>query len=623
MSSSQLFPIVASFGFVYLSDWPTLKNLKKILPPAIFATFLFRYRIFANNNDSKSFLKIILNMISDLIEEKKFQLLLGDVLGVAAITGILTSLKTIYKLKVFGNQSDIMFYIYNTIKNLPIIAMELQKERKKLRQGLEKDIKSKARTIGQSIDTSSLPKQGLSHNLILKALTNASTAENSSWEDGKVSGAVYHGGKDHLSLLNKAFSMYSLANPLHADVFPSLIKFESEIISMTSELVGGNSKTNPGIQGCTTSGGTESIVLAIKAHRDYFRDEKGIHEPNMICCTTAHAAVDKACDLLNIELIKLLPNEVEDENGDGGYTLSVADVDANITANTILIYSSAPSFAQGSADPIQALSELACKRDVGLHVDCCLGGFVLPFMKELGYDVPPFDFTLPGVSSMSLDTHKYGYALKGSSVVLYGGDNSLIGAGVRRCQYFCYPGWTGGLYTTPTLAGSRSGGLVAQCWASMVAMGRDGYKDVIKGIIQTTRNIVDGISKIPELEIIGGAKYMIVCFKAKQNNSSDIKNNSSMNIYNVHDYMTKKGWSLNSLQHPACVHLCVTRCHTGIEEDFIHDLQEAVKHACEMAARGEASGSAAIYGMTGSLPEGPVNELLKEYNDCLLDVRPE
>jgi glutamate/tyrosine decarboxylase-like PLP-dependent enzyme len=178
--------------------------------------------------------------------------------------------------------------------------------------------------------------------------------------------------------------------------------------------------------------------LAIKAHRDYYRDKYHIYHPELICCESAHAAVDKACDLLHIRLIKV-PME------SGSYELDVQALTGAVTANTILLYASAPSFPHGAIDPIEHMAAIAHTHDIGLHVDCCLGGFVLPFARQLGHDIPAFDFSVKGVTSMSIDTHKYGFALKGSSVLLYSNPD------IRQAQYFCYPEWTGGLYTTPTV----------------------------------------------------------------------------------------------------------------------------------------------------------------------------
>lgn len=203
---------------------------------------------------------------------------------------------------------------------------------------------------------------------------------------------------------------------------------------------------------------------------------------------------------------------------------------------------------------------------------------------------------------MSVDTHKYGCCLKGASVVLYRTKE------LRHAQYFCYANWTGGLYTTPTIAGSRSTGLIAQAWASLVAIGEEGFLENARNIIETTRAIGRAVGKIPELEVIGGVEAMIVCFRSASND---------VNIYNVGDNLTKKGWFLNTLQHPSSIHLCVTLQHVGQEQRFINDLTDAVKQAKETVGM---SGNAAIYGMASSLPAGPVDEMLRLFNDVVYKV---
>lgn len=203
---------------------------------------------------------------------------------------------------------------------------------------------------------------------------------------------------------------------------------------------------------------------------------------------------------------------------------------------------------------------------------------------------------------MSLDTHKYGYALKGTSVVLYRTKE------LRHSQYFCYADWTGGMYTTPTIAGSRSGGLIAQCWASMMSIGEEGYMQHTKDIMEVTRTIANGVSKIKGIKLCCPAEAMVVCFDGE----------SGVNIYSVGDKMSKKGWSLNSLQNPASIHICCTVTHVGRESAFLKDLEDSVKEVLENPSLTE--GNAAIYGMTSALPVGPVNELLKVYNDVVLKV---
>lgn len=203
---------------------------------------------------------------------------------------------------------------------------------------------------------------------------------------------------------------------------------------------------------------------------------------------------------------------------------------------------------------------------------------------------------------MSVDTHKYGCCLKGASVVLYRTKE------LRHAQYFCYANWTGGIYATPTIAGSRSTGLIAQAWASLVAIGEEGFLENTRNIIETTRAIGRAVAKIPELEVIGNVEAMIVCFRSAT---------SEVNIYNVGDYLSKKGWMLNTLQHPSSIHLCCTLQHVGAEDRFIKDLTDAVAKAKE--ADGMV-GNAAIYGMASSLPAGPVDEMLRLFNDVVYKV---
>lgn len=501
------------------------------------------------------------------------------------------------------NLKDIQGFFYELALDLPIVGdvvrKEIAKEAAKLEKSIEDDLKVQSRAIPLVHKT--LPSRGIAPSEILQLMKVETAKENVVWQTGRVSGSVYHGEQAHQELLNTAFGLYSIANPLHPDIWPSCMKFEAEVISMTTSLVNDDGRVAT-VCGSTTSGGTESIILAIKAHRDYYCKMYSIQEPELVCCTSAHAAVDKACDLMNIKLIKVPMDERKN------YKADVAAMRAAVGPNTIMLYASAPSYPQGVIDDIEELSALASKQQIGLHVDCCLGGFVLPFMRKLGYPVPPFDFALPGVTSMSLDTHKYGYALKGASVVLYRTKE------LRHAQYFCYSDWTGGMYTTPTIAGSRSGGLIAQCWASMVAMGEEGYLRHTKDIVETTKLISDGLREIKGLKQLGNAEAMIVCF-------SSTKEEEGLNIYSVADKMSKKGWSLNALQHPACVHLCITVRHVGKHAVFLSDLADSVQAVRQAIAAGDkVEGKAAIYGMTSSMPSGPVNTLLRAYNDVVLRV---
>ncbi len=443
----------------------------------------------------------------------------------------------------------------------------------------------------RSETVATIPDRGRPRNQVLEILQYLHDQESGRWQDGYASGAVYHGDTDHIEFLNRVYALHSQANPLHADLWPSITKFEAEIVAMTADLLGGGRTDGP-VCGTLSSGGTESILLAMKTYRDRARVEKGIRRPEMVAPVTAHAAFDKAAAYLGIKLVKIPVDRT--------FRADVAAASRAINRRTVVMVGSAPSFPHGMVDPIAELSEMARRRGIGFHTDACLGGFVLPWAEELGYRVPPFDFRLPGVTSMSADTHKYGYAAKGTSVVLY------RTPALRRYQYFTIADWPGGLYFSPTIAGSRPGALSAACWAAMVSIGRDGYRDATRQILETAAAIKAGIGEIPELEILGHPLW-VIAFAAP-----------GLNVYRIMDVMGRRGWSLNGLHRPSCVHLCVTLRHTqpGVAQRFVDDLKEAVKEVRQTPAT--EGGMAPVYGLAANLPlRGVVGDILKAYVDAL------
>ena len=343
-----------------------------------------------------------------------------------------------------------------------------------------------------------LPPQGQSAEGLLELMAGYKEQDEARWKDGQLSGAVYHGDEDHLDLLNEAAGMFSVSNPLHSSTWPSVNKFEAEVIAMTASLLNGG---DDGVCGCMTSGGTESILMAAKTHRQWGEVEKGITEPEVICAGSAHAAIYKAADILRLKIVEVPIDEVTME-------MDIGATKAAVTPNTVLIYASAPNYPHGVIDPIGALSEIALEHNVGLHVDCCLGGFVLPFARTLRGNIPDFDFTLPGVTSISADTHKYGYATKGTSVVLYRSKD------LRKHQFFTFPKWQGGNYGTPSTAGSRPGTLSAAAWASMMRLGEEGYLEATERLLSTTEALTAAIQRIPGIHVMGG-KRTCHCFPSR------------------------------------------------------------------------------------------------------------
>lgn len=439
-----------------------------------------------------------------------------------------------------------------------------------------------------------LPDKGRSREDILKEMETLFHFEEPKWRDGFVSGAVYHGDQKHIEFQNKIYAINSQSNPLHFDVWPSNVKFEAEIVSMTAHMLGADQASDE-IVGTVSSGGTESILLAMKTYRDWARHQKAITEPEMVVPTTAHAAFDKASQYFGIKMVHIPVG--------ADFRADVEATKAAITPNTIVLVGSAPPFPHGIIDPIEELSELAREHGIGFHTDGCLGGFILPWAEKLGYPVPPFDFRLPGVTSMSADTHKYGYAAKGTSVVLY------RGRALRHYQYYSTTQWPGGLYFSPTLAGSRPGALSAACWAAMVSLGEEGYMQAAQRILQTAEVIKREIRAIPELKLFGDPLFVIAF-------GSD-----SLDVFAISDYMTQKGWSLNGLQLPPALHIALTIRHTQPEflERFLQDLKEAVAY---VRLHPEMQGSLGpVYGMAGNVAfQGAVHEFLNGLLDMIFDV---
>jgi sphinganine-1-phosphate aldolase len=438
-----------------------------------------------------------------------------------------------------------------------------------------------------------LEPDGRNRQEILDELATMAREEDRIADLGHVSGSIYHGGHDHYAFLTEAFRLFAHSNVLQRDMYPSATKLEAEIVAMTAAMLHGDERTC----GVITFGGTESLINPMLVYRDRGRKEKGITEPEVIMPVTAHVALDKAAHLLGIKLVKAPLG--------GDWRADVDWVRRQVTKNTVALVGSAPNYAHGLIDPIEALAEIAREHDLGLHVDGCLGGFILPWGEKLGYPIPPFDFRVPGVTSMSADTHKYGYALKGTSVLLYR-DSDL-----RKYQYFNYPDWPGGIYMSPGLSGSRSGGLVAATWAAMVSLGEKGYLEIADRIFKTAATIREGIDAIPELEVFGDPTFL-VAFRAR-----------SLNIYHVNDHLIAKGWRLNGLQLPPALHFCVTRPNTapGVAEAFVRDLRDAVEYA-KHPARSEPK-SGALYGLGGT-PEGNevLDMLFAAALDAMYDVAP-
>lgn len=394
-----------------------------------------------------------------------------------------------------------------------------------------------------------LLQKGKSHEEVLKELQTLKKID-LDWKRGRAFSMVYYLGEKELELMMEAYKMFMSENALNPGAFKSLKKMEKDIIYTVASLMG-----DPEIiKGTFTSGGTESILLAVKAARDYALKKNPRIQPEMVIPISAHPAFDKAGHYFGIKVIHAPLNK--------HYQVDIHQLKSMVNSNTVLIVGSAPSYPHGIIDPISELSQFAIEKDLWLHVDACVGGMVLPFMEMLGYNLPSFDFRLEGVCSMSVDLHKYGYVTKGASVILYKNKH------LKRHQYFVYGGWNGGLYGSAGILGTRSGGNIAAAWALMNHLGIEGYKNIVKTVVETTQQFIKEIQQIPELEIIGDPITTVFAFKSDK-----------IDIYEVADELSSKGWLLDRQQNPPSLHLTINYIHKNYIHDFISDLKEAVKKA--------------------------------------------
>lgn len=497
---------------------------------------------------------------------------------------------------------DTVGFVMKYARRLPYIRDIAAKEKQASLASIKADIIDGAPAVGDDFFT--LPQQGLTVQAIKHQLVLARGVQ-SEYDADRAMGGIYHSEKeaDDIALhdlQSEAMKLFSSTNALYPGVFPGIRKFESEIIAMVVDMMGGDQCWSGAENACGifTSGGTESVLMAALAHRDYYRDVKGITEPEIIACTSAHAAIDKACHYFGIRLIHVEPDPTT-------MAMSVASVRREINANTILIYTSAPSYPHGVVDPIEDLAALAHSYGVGCHVDNCLGGFLYSSLYRQGLVATPFDLRVKGVTSMSVDIHKYGYAPKGGSSVVY--SNWAL----RSSGYTTVTDWSGGLYCTHAMGGSRGGHMMAAVWSTLLHMGSDGYDKEARLVHRTFQKILKGIVPIEGLQLMGTPHLSVIAF------ASDV-----FDIYKVADVMKHLGgWEMARMQRPPCVHICVNVRTAAIADKWLVDLNKAVEMCRGTEAQG-IDGMAGIYGQAGIVPDrSVVSEILKGYLDTLLMTR--
>ena len=393
-----------------------------------------------------------------------------------------------------------------------------------------------------------IPDCGMEKNLIIRMLEKAKSSD-VDWRRGRTWSLVYYAGDEHTDFLKEVYGRYFNENGASPYAFPSLRTLETEVVSMLIGLLGGSGDET----GTMTSGGTESILLAVKAYRDWMRAKRpDVCRPEILMPESGHPAFLKAAHYLGLRPVLV---SLDDQ-----YRVDLDQLRQRISDQTICMVASAPSLTQGVVDPVPQMAEIAQSHGIGLHVDACLGSFTLPFLKRLGYNVPDFDFRVPGVTSISADLHKNGYAAKGASAVLYRGRE------LRKYQFYVNTEWPGGVYSSTTMMGTRPGGAIAAAWASMMALGQNGYLDLVRRSKEATQALLDGIARVPELYILGTPLTNVFSFSARE-----------LDIFSIGDRLEHRGWRLNRHTKPKSLLMIVMPSyHAPVIESFLSDLQAVV-----------------------------------------------
>ncbi len=410
-----------------------------------------------------------------------------------------------------------------------------------------------------------IPPKGFPKDKILSDLKTYKESD-TDWQGGKMFGHAFLAGADARELVERAYLEYLWENSLDPSLFPSVLRLENEVVSMAAVHLGGDEK----VVGNFTSGGTESIFLAVKAARDRFLSAHPDNRPEMIVPVTAHAAFHKAAHYMGL---KLVPVPVDMAT----FKASVESIKYKINDNSALVVASAPSYAHGVIDPISEIGRIALANDIPFHVDACMGGFLLPYWKKLGAKIEEFDFSVPGVTSISMDFHKYAFAAKGASVILF------KNKGLRKHSIFTCSSWTGYTIINPTVQSSRSAGPLAGTWAVLNYIGHDGYLEITRKLKEATERVIAAIESIPELYVMGKPEF---CIFGVASDGPD--------IFHLVDEMKARGWHIQAQMglggHKENFHLTMLPVNLAMIDEWMRDLRDSVKAAAhleksEMAAK--------------------------------------
>lgn len=394
-----------------------------------------------------------------------------------------------------------------------------------------------------------LPQHGTPREELLARMRDRKQRD-ADWHGGRTFSLVYPTTAEVDAVLHDANELYVYENALNPFRFPSLAEMHDEVVDMTAGLLHAPERAG----GSMTSGGTESIFMAMLVARERARDERGVTSAELLAPVSAHPAFAKAAKYLGMRHVQIPLRDDLRADPDAAARL--------VTDETAVVVGSAPGYPHGVIDPIEDLAGLAATRGVAFHTDACVGGFLLPFVERLGRPVPPFDFRVEGVTSMSSDVHKYGYATKGASVTLQREKRWW-----KEHQLFLYDRWPGGLYGSPALAGARPAAPIAAAWAVMVHLGEEGYLDLCRTLLDTVDRIRAGIESIPELAVWGDPDATLLSFGSER-----------LDIMAVGDVMDDRGWHLDRQHGPDALHMMVSPAHHAIVDDLLSDLRDAVAH---------------------------------------------
>ncbi|HEY4330932.1 MAG TPA: aminotransferase class V-fold PLP-dependent enzyme [Ilumatobacteraceae bacterium] len=390
---------------------------------------------------------------------------------------------------------------------------------------------------------------GLSADEVLQALADFKDGD-VRWREGRVFSLTYHGGEDVIAVAERAYRVFSTENALNTEAFPSLRRIQAEVVDTVIEWLGGG----PDAAGFMTSGGTESILLAVKGARERGRAERGIETPNVVLATSAHAAFEKGCDYFGVESRRV---QVGDD-----WRADPEAMAAAVDDNTVMIVASAPQYPQGVIDPVAAIAAIAAERDINCHVDACMGGVTLPYLERLGYAIPPWNFSVPGVTSMSVDLHKYGYTAKGASVIAYRNKR------LRSYQTYVTDNWLGGVYGSSGILGSKSCGSMGAAWAVMNYLGDEDYLRLTAAARRAAEHLADAIAQRPALRLRARPDTTLVSFGAADP--------SALDIFAVADGLRGRGWFMDKQGPPPSVHMTMSAIHETTVADFITDLDRVL-----------------------------------------------